>query len=261
MTTPKIETVYRQGARWYVDPATGESVPGVTSVNDSPKPFLVPWASKLAAEYAVNNQHLWRDLADVDPQSAIDLIKMTHKRYVREAADRGTLVHQICEDISKGAEPEVPEHVTGYVDSFRQFLDEYQPVYNEVEATVWSPEPLGYAGTFDASVTLPNHGGGRLLIDYKASSGVYDDYAMQLAAYFYAPFLLRDNGDKEPAPKHDAAAILWLAPHGYALHPVKKIDVAFEEFKRRHAQFKFHRGEGKGLVGSPVNEKPARKRR
>src|SRR5690606_8512418 len=233
---------YQNGARWYRNPATGESVPGVTSVNQSPKPFLAPWNAKLAAEFAVEHIESVADLAAVDPKAAIDLVKMAPKRYTKEAADRGTLVHSLCEDISKGEEPDtIPAHVVGYVDSFRKFLAEYTPVFEEVEATVWNTDP-GYAGTFDALVSLPNHGGGRLLVDYKASSGVYDDYAMQLAAYYHASHILRDNGDLEDMPELSGAAVLWLAPHGYALHPVKNIEDAFAEFTRRYEQFEFNRG-------------------
>lgn len=259
MTTPKVETVYRQGARWYVDPTTNESVPGVTSVNQSAKPYLMPWYAKLASEFAVSNIDSVADLAKVDPKAAVDLCKMAPKRYTNEAANRGTLVHSLCEDISNGLDPEVPEAVAGYVAGFREFLAEYEPVYVEREATVWNEDPA-YAGTFDAIVRLPNHGDGLLLIDYKATSGVYEDVGMQLAAYVNAPEIIREDGTREPMPKVDGAAVVWLTPRGYALHPFDlEAGDCWGEFKRRHAQFTWSKGPAKKIVKSPVNTNPAKK--
>ena len=44
MTTPKIETFRRGGARWYRNPITGGEYIGVTSVTGlTPKPWLGPW--------------------------------------------------------------------------------------------------------------------------------------------------------------------------------------------------------------------------
>ena len=56
MTTPKINTTFRGGSRFYIHPGSGEKVPGVTSVlNMLPKPFLKAWAGKEVATTAVRS--------------------------------------------------------------------------------------------------------------------------------------------------------------------------------------------------------------
>src|SRR5690606_38508722 len=55
VTTPKINTLRRGGARYYVNPETGDKVPGVTSiVGMLPKEFLKFWAAKSVATAAVD---------------------------------------------------------------------------------------------------------------------------------------------------------------------------------------------------------------
>lgn len=261
MTTPKVQTVYRNGARWYEDPATGQVVPGVTSIVDTlAKPFLTRWAAKECATFVAENAKSCAELAEVDPKAVVDLVKQAPWRMSGGAADRGTLVHGICEDISLGKDPEVPEHVKGHVAGFREFLDEYKPEFLEVEATVWNTDPA-YAGTFDALVRVETpQGTGNLLVDYKTSKGVYGNYAPQLAAYAHAPEIIRPDGSREPMPEVHGAAVLWLAEHGWALHPIET-SKSWAAFKGLHQAFLWQKQYEKTAVGGPVNKRPAKPRK
>ena len=76
MTTPKIKTVSIAGDRWYIDPLTGDKVPGVSSVKDTlAKPGLLYGAVKVAANYAVDNVDTIKALALTDRDAAVDLVK------------------------------------------------------------------------------------------------------------------------------------------------------------------------------------------
>jgi hypothetical protein len=54
------------------------------------------------------------------PFSGIDKIP---EDILRNAAERGDLVHRLCEGIIEGLDVDIPDHLKGYVDSFRQWYD------------------------------------------------------------------------------------------------------------------------------------------
>ena len=56
MTNPVVETIKRDGSRFYVHPETNAKVLGVTSITRNlPKPFLQYWGQKLVAEETVDD--------------------------------------------------------------------------------------------------------------------------------------------------------------------------------------------------------------
>lgn len=254
MTSPKIETVYRGGSRYYVHPDTGESVPGVTSIlNFEPKPYLVGWAAKLAAEAAVEatERGTLTAMVEQDRQGAIDYLKDSSRRFTRKAADVGTAAHGIFEAIATG-EPlgTLPADLEPFRAHFLDFEEKHSPKWLHVEATVWSQEHH-YAGSFDAIAEID---GKTVIVDFKTTrSGVHDSVAWQLAAYRYADAILAEDGRLLPIPATEGAIVLHVRPEGWKVHPIDTSPETFEEFLvYREAHRRFREGAKRTLVGRAI---------
>jgi hypothetical protein len=132
--------------------------------------------------------------------------KLTVNHVKDKAADRGTSVHNVfetwCKDTSFRPTPDVyPENEQGYVTGLLKFLNDLGDV-DDVEAEIMVGSLVhGFAGRFDARLTIPSAremvvkcypkrkpkvqevSAGRWLLDVKTSKSVYDTHALQLAAY------------------------------------------------------------------------------
>lgn len=229
MTSPThAKTSAKTGSRFYVHPLTGEKAPSVTSILKClSKPALVPWASKLTAQWAVDNQEVWARLGRL---AAVDLVKGEANRVMTASRDLGSLVHNIVESRLTGGQPNIPLAAVSFILSFDAFVEAFRPEYLHVEATVWSRAHV-YAGSLDAIARI---GDEVWLIDIKTGSGVYAETAMQLAAYSRADFILCADGTEAEMPKVDRAGVLHLRPEGFQLVPVEIDDEVFGSFL--HAQ-------------------------
>lgn len=95
--------------------------------------------------------------------------------YTEEGRDRGELVHRITA-LSHGGVEGIEESLMGYLVAYRQFCDEYRPVWDLIE------EPLGheaFAGTPDRVGTIR---GTRSVVDLK-TGGPLPWHPLQLSAY------------------------------------------------------------------------------
>ncbi len=73
---------------------------------------------------------------------------------LRMAAERGTIVHEACEEIDYGLEAEVPVEYEGYVNAYLSFLGDYRPEWEiGIEQMIYSCED-GYCGTVDRAGTI-----------------------------------------------------------------------------------------------------------
>lgn len=260
MTTPKVSTISRGGSRFYVHPETRDKVPGVTSVLGMlPKPFLRPWAAKITAETAVDHLGEIVSIALRDKQGAIDFLKRAPDRFTKEAADVGTEAHDLFERLAKGdSVGRVHPDFEPFVSHFREFLSEFEPNFVFMEETVWS-EKHAYAGSFDAFAEID---GERVWIDYKTTrSGVHEEVALQLAAYRFADYIIREDGGRVPMPQSDAGAVLHVRPEGWSLVPVKADEEAFATFLHLREIFEWERTLKSSVIGTAVNKKPTAKKR
>lgn len=253
MTVPKITTVSKQGSRFYVNPTTQATAPSVTAIIDMlPKPFLKFWASKVVAETAV--EHLPEVVGLVakgNAQGAIDFLKRAPGRDTGQAADTGSNVHDLFEQLAAGRKPANKLHpdLQPYADHFKSFLDEVQPEFVHLEATVWSDDPL-YAGSFDALARIDDE---LVVLDWKTTrSGVHAEVALQLTAYSRAPKLLLPGEPETPMPAVDAAAVLHVRPEGWSLRPVAITDEVFEVFQHLAHVFAWEKDLKKRVLGVPV---------
>jgi hypothetical protein len=247
VTVPKVSTVHRGGSRFYVDPDSGLKVPGVTSiVSMLPKPFLAPWAAKMAAEFVVDNLGTVLGLATSDRVAAIELIKGASRRYTAKAGETGTSVHGYFETVALGQKARVTPDIAEYAKQIDAFLDKWQPEFHYVEQTVWSDEHA-YAGSFDCIVTIE---GEQIILDLKTSqSGVHAETALQLAAYRYADRIV--TADNITVPELQGGAVLHVRPEGYKLVPVACGEAEMQYFLTLRQVFNWA-DHARGVIGKAL---------
>lgn len=226
MTAPSLAVTTNTGARVYRHPISGEEVPSVTTVikGGVPKPALIPWAAKMAAEHAVAN---WTRLSTVPHVQRINEIKNAHRTYTEERATVGDLVHTLIECWSTGTPyPRWGDEVDSFANQFISFMIAKRPEFIENEATLWS-RSHGYAGTLDFIARI----GGRVILgDVKTGKRVYPEVGLQLAALANADFLIRATGEEEPIPPVDAMAALHVRPRSWKLVEVDRTAECFGAF-------------------------------
>lgn len=257
MTTPKVSTIKRGGARFYVNPDDGKiKVPGVTSIIGMlPKEFLRYWAAKEVAQTAVDELGVVVSMVLNDPAAAVEHLKKAPDRNTRKAADTGTAAHDLFERMSKGEVlGRVHPDLEPFVRHFDEFLKVAQPEYHFMEETVWSDKHQ-YAGSFDAFATI---GGERLWIDNKTTrSGIHEEVGIQLAAYRFADSIVRADGGRAPMPKADGGAVLHVRPEGWKLVPVRCDEELFEVFLHLREVFRYEKEIKGTIVGREVFSGPA----
>jgi hypothetical protein len=234
MTTPTLAATAAAGHRVYR--WQGREFPSVTAILNGgvPKPFLPRWAAKAAAEYAIG--HL-EHLRLLPPGQAIREVKQAPWATRDAAADLGDLIHAAVEAHATGhPRPPLPPQAEPYLAGFDRFLADHTPVFLAAERTVYSRH-YGYAGTFDALATLPDHG--LTLLDVKTGNRIYPEVCLQLAAYAAADFIGQPEGTEQPLPTIQAGAVLHLRPAGYQLLPVPIGQAVLEAFLSALAVFRF----------------------
>lgn len=230
MTLVRKET--KKGHSYTLD---GKPVKGVTTLigGGLPKPQLVYWSARTVAEYVADNAEAIDTLrATMGREAMVAALKQVPWDKRDEAAARGTDVHALAERIIHGEEVDVPEHLLGHVQGYVDWLDAWQaePILTErpvASRTTW------YAGTFDAILRM---GAGELegqvgLVDWKTSSGVYGETAMQLAAYANADFYIDADGNEQELPPVDFLGVVHITPTGSDLYLVADPKDAWQTFK------------------------------
>lgn len=262
-----VRTIMRGGSRWYIDPDDPERrYPGVTSVLGMlAKPFLVHWAARITAETAVQQLPALQSMtATGDTSGAVDYLKAAHRRYTRARAEVGSMAHDVFERLMRGehvghVHPDIARHVQ----HFRDFLRWVNPELVRAEEVAWSDRHQ-YAGSFDAILRVwldenqrptPDRSGepALIMVDYKTSRDTYPDVALQLAAYAYAETLMDAEGNREPMPELDGAAVLHVTEERWAFKPVRVDDDVFAAFRALRTVFEWERATSRGVVGRPLS--------
>jgi hypothetical protein len=226
LTAPALaETDETTGYRRYIHPITGEAVPSVTTIMKVlPKPALVPWAAKMAAEHACAN---WTRLSGLPHSERIHEIKTAYKVYADKRASVGDEVHSLIECWSTGVPfPEVTKEIGRYASSFIKFMTSVRPVFLESEVTVWS-RTHGYAGTADFIAEID---GKVVLCDVKSGKSLYPEIGLQLSALAHADFIIRDDGEEVPLPSVERMAGVHIRPRSWELRYVTQTDACFDCF-------------------------------
>ncbi len=263
--TPKVKTIQIGGERYYADDVTRDQVPGVTSIiSGRAKPALINWAAKSAAEFAVYNIGTVTDLAKKDPFAAIDLIKRAHTRSSGNAAGRGTDVHGIIERLLNGErDVAVNKDVRPFIVQFQQFATEYKLIPDHNEITLWS-DRYRYAGTADGLWRLTGDGieepNALAVVDIKTgASGVWEDAALQLAAYQNADYMLFPDGTREKMPVIEHCYAIWIRPDGWALQPLDTGPETFATFLALRRLFDWNKKIAPNAVKAAINNSPLKR--
>lgn len=192
----------------------GRKYISVTNVLDHciSKPVLVPWASKVVAEYAV--AHPGADIKEWKRQPKI--VKET-------SAQRGTDIHAWCEQYFLNPELAMDNMPAEYVAECVGFVEciiRNGIVPLAAEATVYSDQH-DYAGTNDLFGTCKSMGDIVIGADIKTGKSIYPEYALQLAAYRFADYIGLPDGTDVPVPKVQASAVLHVDHGRTRLVPVR----------------------------------------
>lgn len=184
--------------------AAGDKIPGTTTIIGRWKDSggLIQWAYKSGRDHE-RMVHQGKNA----PKHLYDVVD--------EAALAGNIAHDMIEAHILKLPPPVfnaaPEIITRAGNSFAQFLEWREQSRIEIVATErpYVSERYQFGGTVDA---IGRDGRGRIvLLDWKTSNAVYQDYLIQLAAY---ALLL-----EECAPD--------FTPHGFHLLRVAKESADF----------------------------------
>lgn len=262
---PRIRTIYRSGTRFYVHPTNREVVhPGVTSILGMlPKPFLQMWNAKMVAELAVDSLDFIESMAERDRAGAVQYLSGAARRYTKMRADIGSEAHDLFERLIRGEHVgRVRADLEPYVRHFREFLAAVNPELVRAEDVAWS-DTHEYAGSFDAilrvwldergKVTPDRSGTPHLLMaDWKTSKATYPDVALQMSAYANADFLIDPDGNREPMPTFDGAAVLHITDETWAFKPVVIDDWVFAQFLHLRETFNWDRTLSKTVIGKAL---------
>lgn len=190
----RVDLVVEGKAHLYDVAAEGESAryPSVTGfLSVINKPALVPWAKREAlslvegallkrldgkrcARIVLNKS--WIDNVLIDAKKRPDQLK-------DQAADLGTRAHAFIDLIIHGREPEaVPPEIEAPVKAFKDWW-KGSGIELVMGDTKVASRIHGYGGSLDA---LGRRDGRFIILDWKTSSGVYAEYALQVAAYAQA---------------------------------------------------------------------------
>lgn len=225
MVIPTARRINRgRGHSYEID---GEKVPGITTIigKGIAKPALIDWAGRVTAGYAIDH---WDELSEMRPSERLEALNKSRFTERDTAAVRGTAIHTIAQQLSEGQEVDVPEPLTGHVDAYLRFVEEWQPKDILVEEAFFN-RALGYAGTPDLLADLND--GQRWLLDWKTGAkGIFPEFALQLAAARYAEFWVDPDGEEQPIPNVDQCGCIWLRADGYDLVPVAADTEAFRVF-------------------------------
>lgn len=225
-TTPKpppANTRRRRSGSGFAYWLDGVKVPGPTTIiGDGVPKNLEDWIARTTAGYAVDH---WDELAGLKPSERLD--KLTRARWdvTNRAAVKGTKVHDLAHRLGAGEEVDVPEELEGYVESYLRFVEAFSVEEIVAEFAVFKRFPWGggYGGSPDllAWLTTPlDDGPVRWLVDFKTGKGVYDDAALQLAAYNEADVYLDENGEPVEWEPADRLGVVHLRADGFDLREV-----------------------------------------
>jgi len=240
--TAPVLSVETDHGRVYRHPKTREECPSVTNVIGMiNKPKLVPWAAKMAADYAVKN---WSDLAAIPPYRRMDLIRNAHERYTSDKGVIGDTVHSLLEYWALDKPFPVEKAVTAQAKQVTEFIFGTRPEFIENEVTLWS-RSYGYAGTADFIARID---GKVLLCDLKTGRSLHDEVGLQLSALKNADFILRADGTEAVIPPIDGLAALHVRPRSWKLVPVGGERECFRAFLAAKELYEWQRYHAPGVL-------------
>jgi hypothetical protein len=163
---------------------------GVTSiVGVLSKPALVNWAAKMSADRFKELIQPGAVYSEVQLAEFYGDIKGAHYKRSSQALDIGTIVHDWIEGyitykLGTAERPIdlIDKRAKGCADAFLDWESKHSVKYVYTERKIYSKKHE-YAGTLDILAIVDNE---LTVIDIKTSSGIYEEYFLQTAAYSLA---------------------------------------------------------------------------
>jgi hypothetical protein len=241
----------RKGRYWSYE-LDGRRVPGVTTFISEgvPKPALVDWAARCAAECALESIEV---LGRLEPAAAIDMVKGAHRRVRNARAGRGTEVHRLAQALAEGQAVEVPPELEGYVDAYLAFIDEWAITPLLVELAIASRKHW-YGGSADLVAESARLGGAALFDLKTGARGIYREACLQVSAYRHAEVMLSPDGTEVPMAPTEAGYAVWLRDDGgYELLPLETGRAVFSAFLAAKHLAGFMTQPVEELIGLPLS--------
>lgn len=219
----------------------GRPVPGVTSIlGVLDKPAIPRWAAGEVAAYVADNPDGLETLRAMGRDPMVNALKGIPWARRDTAAIRGKDIHGFAERMVDGEQVDVPDALTGHVESTIRFMDDYgiKPVLTE--CAVGSRRHM-YGGTLDLVADSDTHP--RAIFDYKTgASGIYGETAFQNAAYAFADFAVV-AGEEVPMSEMriERSFGVWIRADGYDVYPLEFSPRVFNEFLAIRAAFEAKR--------------------
>lgn len=163
------------------------SVTAATGMIDKSR-VLMKWATNLAKEKMIEDIDEIKKLLPTSGSSVrnklVEIIENACNLYNvkrEEAATKGSAAHSWIESYINGEKPAMPEdeNVIASINAFLDWEKQHKVKWLETEQIVYSKK-YGYVGLFDALAVIDRK---TVLIDFKTSKGVYNDYKYQISAY------------------------------------------------------------------------------
>ena len=190
------------------------------------------------------------------------------ERILVSSGDRGTRVHMAVRELLEGHEVKIDQQYPSdlqkgrfekltvkewnCIRGFANFIEMYKPVVHAQEVTVFSPE---YAGTIDflGTIEVPKIGRIPVLLDHKTSSGIWNEYKLQVAAYF-----VLWNAKQDPFMA-DYTAIARYGTKHKAKFELQIFDTkqTIENFGRFHDVLNLHKFSNLGYDKPEIEDLPA----
>lgn len=214
----------------------GVELPSVTTVlSVINKPAIGPWMVKTALECVRQTlvSHLGERPLTIFTEYGVDeLITESRKRpdaIKDEAADLGTRAHIYIEHLLQGgALPECDEDIKPCVDAFWAWYEATGLDIAVSERMVFSHQHR-FAGALDGMGRFKD--GRKVIVDWKTSSGLWPEYALQASAYWWA------DGEMTG----EFADEVWVVRFPKKV-PEKPTEKPFETLRVRSPELTFHHG-------------------
>lgn len=181
----------------YVWKEKGLPVAGVTSIlKILDKPALVQWAANMAVAHIQQGYLALQEAGEMLEGSAFAALcqdaKTAHRRFSRDAANIGSMVHAFAESVLVDGRATMPtdEKAAAGANAFLTWFRSHKIEPIHVERMVLSRDWY-YAGTVDFFGRID---GELCVLDFKTSSGLYLEMLLQLAAYAVA--LTEETGEQ-----------------------------------------------------------------
>lgn len=177
-TVAWLHEIYKK----FYDIKNGDTLDGVTSVLQIiAKPALIYWSANKAAEFIDKYLPVGKTLDELEKKKLVDGCKTAHRTLKTDAGDLGSMLHELIEKFIKKEPYQEPVNaiLKKSFEQFKAWAVEHKVEFKSSERRILSLK-YKYAGTLDITAKVD---GVNCIIDLKTSSGIWDEYFLQCAAY------------------------------------------------------------------------------